>query len=92
MSYRSAMSRPCVVWRRVDGSSDTVAALLHSAIESSCTIVCPLCVTGRPALYYHRLAVSMSCMHLMHCLLYVPGVVMMSLMSASWERTSTPQR
>jgi hypothetical protein len=95
MPCRSTTSRPRAVWRRVDGSPGTIAALLHSAIESPCTVACPLCVTSRLTLYYHRLVVSMSCthlmlpircvwlscMHLMHCLLRVSGKVMMSLMS-----------
>jgi hypothetical protein len=95
MSCCSTTSHPCAVWHQIEGSPDTVAALLHSAIESPCTLACMLCMTGRPALYYHHLAMSMSCMylmlpichvwlpytHLMRCLLCVPGEVMMSLMS-----------
>jgi hypothetical protein len=38
MSYRSATSRQCAVWRQVDGSPGTVAALLHSENESPCTV------------------------------------------------------
>jgi hypothetical protein len=99
MSYRSATSRPCTVWRRVDGSPDTVAALLHSTIESPCTVACSLCETSRLAPYCHRLVVSMSCTYLMlpircvwlsytylmRCLLHVDGEVMMSLMSGVLE-------
>jgi hypothetical protein len=95
MSCRSATSRPCVVWRRVDGSPDTVTALLHSDSESPCTIVASFCVTSRHALHCCRLPVSMSCTHLMllirhvwlpcthlmRFLLCVSDEVMMSLMS-----------
>jgi hypothetical protein len=95
MSCRSTTSCPCAVWRQVDGSTGTVAALLHNVIESPYTIVCSLCVTSRLAPYCRRPAVSMSCTHLMQhicciwlscthlmrCLLRVPGEVMMSLMS-----------
>jgi hypothetical protein len=91
----SVMLHPCAVWHRVDGLPGTVAALLHSVVESPCTVACPLCVTSRPAPYCRHLAASMSCTHLMlpiyhiwlscthlmHCLLHVAGKVMMSLMS-----------
>jgi hypothetical protein len=94
MSCRSTTSRPCAIWHWVDGLPDTVAALLHSDNESPFTVARSLCVTSRPALYYCRLAVSMSCshlmlpvhhvwlscMHLMRRLLCVPGEVMMSPM------------
>jgi hypothetical protein len=99
MSYRSTTSRPCAVWRRVDGSPGTVAALLHSDSELLYIVACLLCVTSRPTPYCRCLAVSMSCMYLMlsihhvwlSCmylmcyLLRVPGVVMMSLMSSISE-------
>jgi hypothetical protein len=91
----SVMLHPCAVWHRVDGLPGTVAALLHSVVESPCTVACPWCVTSRPAPYCRHLAASMSCTHLMlpiyhiwlscthlmHCLLHVAGKVMMSLMS-----------
>jgi hypothetical protein len=81
MSCRSAMSRPYVVWRRVDGSPDIVAALLHNDSESPCTVAWPLCVTSWSAPYCHCLDVSIYFTHLMRCLLRVPRDVMMSLMS-----------
>jgi hypothetical protein len=95
MSCRSATSHPCDVWRRDDRSLGTVAALLHSVVESPCTIACPLCVTSRPAPYCCRPVMSISCMHLMlhirhvwmscthlmRCLLHVSSEIMMILMS-----------
>jgi hypothetical protein len=95
MSCCSTTLRSYAVWRRDDGSPNTVAALLHSVVKSPCTVAYPLCVTSRLAPYYHRPAVSiscthlmlpirhiwLSCMHLMHCLLPVPDEVMMRLMS-----------
>jgi hypothetical protein len=65
MSCRSAKSRPCVVWRRVDGSSSTVAASLHRGIESPCAVAYPLRVTSRSVPYCCCPAVSMSCTYLM---------------------------
>jgi hypothetical protein len=95
MSYCSATSRPCAVWHRVDGSPDTITALVHNAVKSPCTVACSLCVTSRHAQYYRRLGVSISsthlmlpicriwltCTHLMCCVLHVLGEVMISLMS-----------
>jgi hypothetical protein len=97
MSCRSATSHPCVVWHRVDGSPDIVAASQHSVVESPCTVACLLHVTSRSMLYYHCPTVSMSCthlmlairvydlsyMHLMCCLLNVLSETMMSLMSGA---------
>jgi hypothetical protein len=65
MSCRSTTSLPYKVWRRVDGSPGTIAALLHNGIESPCTVICPLRMTSRSLSYYHCPAMSMSCMHLM---------------------------
>jgi hypothetical protein len=80
MSCRSATSHPCVVWRRVDGSPDTVAASRHNSVKSRCTVAYPLRVTSRSVSYCRRLAVSMSYTHLMRCLLRVLGETMMCLM------------
>jgi hypothetical protein len=83
MSCRSVTSRPCVIWRRVDGSPGTVAASLHSGVKSRCTVAYPLCVTTRSVSYCRRLAVSMSYTHLMCCLFCVAGEAMMCLMSGA---------
>jgi hypothetical protein len=64
MSYRSDTSHPCVVWHRVDRSPSTVAASLHSGVESPYTVACPLCVTNRSVPYCRCPVVSMSCTHL----------------------------
>jgi hypothetical protein len=51
---------------RVDGSPGTVAALLCRGARSHHTVACPLRMSYRSASYYHRLAASISFMHLMH--------------------------
>jgi hypothetical protein len=71
MSCRSATSRPCTVWRRIDRSPDTVVASPHSGVESPCTVVYPLHVTSMSALYCCHLDVSMSCTHLMFAIHHV---------------------
>jgi hypothetical protein len=95
MSCRSTTSHPCAVWRRDDGSPDTVEALLHNIIKSPYIVACPLCMTSRPASCCRHRAVSMSYtylmlpirrvwlsyMHLMRYLLRMSGKVMMGLMS-----------
>jgi hypothetical protein len=72
-----------VVWHWVDGSHGTIAASLHRDVESSYTVDCPLHGTSKSPPYCHCHAVSMSCTHLMHCLLRVPGEAMMSLVSGA---------
>jgi hypothetical protein len=93
----NAMSRPYVVWHRVDGSLGTVAASLHSGVESPCTVACPLHMTNRSTPYYHHPATSMCCTHLILAIRQVwlvlytfnvlstlwPGEAMMSLMSGA---------
>jgi hypothetical protein len=65
MSYRSSTSCPCVVWCRIHGSPNTVAALLHNGVESPYIVAYPLRVTSRSAPYYRCPTISMSCMLLM---------------------------
>jgi hypothetical protein len=56
---------------RVNGSPNTVAALLCHGISSPHTVACPLRMSSRSTPYCHRPAASTSCMHLMpviHCI------------------------
>jgi hypothetical protein len=50
---------------RVDGSPDTVAALLCRGARSHHIVACPLRMSCKSASYCHRPAASISCMHLM---------------------------